>query len=442
MSGNSAAQPTLAKAKASQVWSWASWDWGTSAFSVIITTFVFPIFIVQALFSADGETTGLESAFAWAFTISGVIVAVLAPIMGQRADRSQRTKTWLGVNTFIVGIATILMAFLTPAPPFFIYGLVLYLVANVFYEFAFVNYNTVLVQISNPRNIGRISGFGWGLGYLGGIVALLVVLVGFIGLGEGGGLFGVTADDQLNIRLAFAFTGLWVALFTIPVLVGTPRSHAIEPGKPLSLGASYAKLFGDIGKLWRTERNTFNFLIASAIFRDGLAAVFTLGAVIAAAVFGFNTQGIMMFGIAANLVAGIGVFLGGFIEDRIGPKKLIVVSLIGLMVAGLYIFLFRDMGTITFWIGGLTLSFFVGPTQSSSRTFLGRLTTPGREGELFGLYATTGRGLSWMTGLLFAIVVSATGNTAWGILAIVLVLLIGLLLLLPIPAPRRAATDS
>lgn len=429
----------LPKAKLGQVWAWASWDWGTSAFSVIITTFVFPIFIVQALFANDPSETGaLESAFAWAYTISGVIVALLAPIMGQRADRSQRTKTWLGINTFIVGIATILMTFLTPAPSFFIWGLVLYLVANVFYEFAFVNYNTVLVQISNPRNIGRISGFGWGLGYIGGIVALLVVLVGFIGLGDGGGAFGVTSDDQLNIRLAFAFTGIWVALFAIPVLVGTPQSHAIEPGKPLSLGASYRKLFADIAKLWRTERDTFNFLIASAIFRDGLAAVFTLGAVIAAAVFDFETQGIMMFGIAANLVAGIGVFLGGAIEDAIGPKKLIIASLIGLIVGGLYIFLFREQGDVTFWIGGLLLSFFVGPTQSASRTFLGRLTTPGREGELFGLYATTGRGLSWMTGLLFALVVGISGNTAWGIMAIVFVLAVGLLLVLRIPAPSRS----
>jgi UMF1 family MFS transporter len=424
---------TYAKARASQVWSWALWDWGTSAFSVVITTFVFPIFIVQALFSPDGETTiGLESGFTWAYVAAGVIVALLAPVLGQRADRSRKTKTWLGLNTFIVGLATILMVFLVPNSGFFAFGLVLYVIANVFYEFAFVNYNTVLVQITNPRNIGRVSGFGWGLGYIGGIVALLVVLAGFVGLGEGTGIFGVTQDGQLNIRMAFLFTGLWVILFTIPVLVGTPRAPTLEVGDKIGFFASYGKLFRDIANLWRNERTTFNFLIASAIFRDGLAAVFTLGAVIAAAVFGFQTKDIMMFGIAANLVAGIGVFLGGVIEDKIGPKKLIIASLIGLIIGGLYVFMFRDMGTITFWIGGLILSFFVGPTQSASRTFLGRLTTPGREGELYGLYATTGRGLSWMTGLLFAIVVGVTGNTAWGIFAIVVVLAVGLGLTIPL----------
>lgn len=427
----STTSPALPK-KRGQVFSWALWDWGTSAFSVIITTFVFPIFIVQELFAGGGKTAGLESAFAWSYTIAGVIVAILAPVMGQRADRSQKTKTWLGINTFVVGLATIFMVFLVPDSGFFALGLVLYVIANIFYEFAFVNYNTVLVQISNPRNIGRVSGFGWGMGYIGGIVALLVVLVGFIGLGDGTGALGIPVDGQMNIRMAFLFTGIWVILFTIPVLVGTPTANAIEPGKPLGLFASYGKLFRDIGGLWRNERTTFAFLIASAIFRDGLAAVFTLGAVIAAAVFGFDTQGIMLFGIAANIVAGVGVFLGGIFEDWIGPKKLIIISLIGLIVGGLYVFIFRDMGTVTFWIGGLILSFFVGPTQSSSRTFLGRLTKPGREGELYGLYATTGRGLSWMTGLLFALVVGLSGDTAWGIFAIVLVLLVGLILVIPL----------
>jgi UMF1 family MFS transporter len=217
---------TLPKANAKHVWSWALWDWGTSAFSVIITTFVFPVFILQSAFAASGQNkSSLEGPFLAAFWISGFVVFCLAPVLGQRADRSQRTKTWLGANTFIVGLCTILLVFLVPAPSWFLVGLVLYALTNVFYEFAFVNYNTVLVQISNPRNIGRISGFGWGLGYLGGIIALLVVLVGFVGLGEGGGIFGITQDAQLNIRLAFVFTGIWVILFTLPVLLGTPTSR-------------------------------------------------------------------------------------------------------------------------------------------------------------------------------------------------------------------------
>ncbi len=424
------------------VFGWALWDWGTSAFSVIITTFVFPIYIVNELFINKGgypsSQGDLSSGFQWSFVIAGIIVAIAAPIVGQRADASGGLRTWLATNSIVVGAATIALAAIAPNPSFWIVGLALYVIANVFYEFAFVNYNTVLVRITTPRNIGRVSGFGWGLGYVGGIVALLIALIMFIGLGSGTGLLGITSDDALNVRLSFAFTGAWAILFALPVIFIAPRRTPGSARSRISIFSSYGKLFRDIARLYREDLTTFSFLIASAIFRDGLAAVFTLGAVIAGTVFGFSFTSIMYFGIAANLVAGIGVFLGGIIEDKIGPKAVIMGSLAGLIIAGMYVFLFRDMGQVTFWIGGLLLSLFVGPTQSSSRTFLGRLTTPGKEGELYGLYATTGRGLSWLTGLLFAVAAGLLGGDAYGILAIVLVLLVGLLLMIPL-RPKFAA---
>jgi UMF1 family MFS transporter len=418
------------------IFGWALWDWGTSAFSVIITTFVFPLYIVNELFlnkSGYPNTEGdLSSGFQWSFVVAGFIVAIAAPIIGQRADASGGLRAWLATNTIVVGVATIGLAAIAPNPSFWIIGLILYVVANVFYEFAFVNYNTVLVRITTSKNIGRVSGFGWGLGYIGGIVALLVVLVLFIGLSGETGLLGITPDNALNVRLSFAFAGVWAILFALPVFFIAPKKPAGSARKKLSIFASYGKLFKDIARLYREDLPTFSFLIASAIFRDGLAAVFTLGAVIAATVFGFDFTSIMFFGIAANIVGGIGVFIGGALEDKFGPKAIIMVSLCGLIVAGLFVFFFRDMGQITFWIGGLLLSLFVGPTQSSSRSFLGRLTKPGKEGELYGLYATTGRGLSWLTGLLFAVMAGLLGGDAFGILAIVFVLLIGLLLMIPI----------
>ena len=430
-----AAAPTIATRR-STIFGWALWDWGTSAFSVIITTFVFPIYIVNELFinkSGFPNSQGdLSSGFQWSFVIAGVIVAIAAPIIGQRADASGGLRAWLATNTIVVGLATIALAAIAPNPSFWIVGLLLYVIANVFYEFAFVNYNTVLVRITTSKNIGRVSGFGWGLGYIGGIVALLATLILFIGLSGDTGLLGITPDDALNVRLSFAFTGAWAILFALPVIFIAPKKSPGAARKKTGIFASYGKLFKDIARLYREDLPTFSFLIASAIFRDGLAAVFTLGAVIAGTVFGFDFTSIMYFGIAANLVAGIGVFIGGVVEDKVGPKAVIMFSLSGLIVAGLFVFLFRDMGQITFWIGGLLLSLFVGPTQSSSRSFLGRLTTPGKEGELYGLYATTGRGLSWLTGLLFAVTAGLLGGDAFGILAIVLVLLVGLLLMVPL----------
>jgi len=418
------------------IFGWALWDWGTSAFSVIITTFVFPIYIVSELFlnkSGYPQTQGdLSSGFQWSFVVAGFIVAIAAPIIGQRADASGGLRSWLATNTIVVGIATIALAAVAPNPSFWIVGLMLYVIANVFYEFAFVNYNTVLVQITTSKNIGRVSGFGWGMGYIGGIVALLAALVLFIGLTGETGLLGITPDDALNVRLSFAFAGAWAILFALPVIFIAPKKDPRVAKQKMSIWGSYAKLGRDIARLYREDLPTFSFLIASAIFRDGLAAVFTLGAVIAGTVFGFSFTEIMYFGIAANIVGGIGVFIGGVIEDKVGPKAVIMASLTGLILAGLFVFVFRDMGQITFWIGGLLLSLFVGPTQSSSRAFLGRLTSPGKEGELYGLYATTGRGLSWLTGLLFAVTAGLLGGDAFGILAIVVVLFVGLLLMIPI----------
>jgi UMF1 family MFS transporter len=171
------------------------------------------------------------------------------------------------------------------------------------------------------------------------------------------------------------------------------------------------------------------------VFRDGLAGVFTFGAIIGMQVFGFSTSEVLYFAVAANLVAGIGTFVGGWLDDKLGAKNIILGSLVGLIVAGTAV-LFVPNAQVWFWIFGLALCLFVGPVQSASRSFLSRITPHGREGEIFGLYATTGRAVSFLAPGLFALFVSATGDTRYGILGIVLVLFAGLLLMLPVKAKQ------
>jgi UMF1 family MFS transporter len=436
--------------KRGQVLSWALWDWGTSAFSVLITTFVFARYIISDAFidpkivdayTASGETgaakvayddalNGLANGLSMSVWIGGIIIVFVAPILGQRADAMGRRRMWLGINTGIVILATIGMFFIEPSQAFWIYGIVLYAIANIFYEFANVNYNAMLLQVSTPKNVGSVSGFGWGMGYIGGIVVLLISLFGFA-LGDNH-WFGIPSDASLNIRVIFLIAAAWSLIFSIPVLTVVPEISALPGAKRLSLAGSYKKLVHDIRALFRNDRQTFYFLLASAIFRDGLVAVFALGAILAGTVFGFTFTEILFFGIAANLVAGIGVFLGGVIDNRIGPKPVIVGSLIGLIIAGLFVFFLHDGGPIIFWIGGLVLSLFVGPTQSASRSLLARVSNNRNEGELFGLYATTGRLVVWLSPLLFWILTTTLGAQYWGILAIVFVLLVGLIIIIPI----------
>jgi UMF1 family MFS transporter len=201
---NNAVNQALGKTPLLQTISWALWDWGTSAFSVLITTFVFARYIVSDYFidpdvvaaykprpdvTIEGgfeervynaASSALTANLGWALAIGGVVVAILAPIVGQRTDQGGRRRRWLGINTLVVIVATLAMFFVEGTPDFFILGLVLITVATVFYEMANVNYNAMLLQISTPGNVGRISGFGWGLGYLGGIVVLVIALLGFI----------------------------------------------------------------------------------------------------------------------------------------------------------------------------------------------------------------------------------------------------------------------
>jgi UMF1 family MFS transporter len=294
----------------------------------------------------------------------------------------------------------------------------------------------MLTQVSTRENIGRVSGFGWGMGYVGGIVLLLLLLVLFIqsfGDPDAGGLLAVTEEGGLNIRLAVLASALWYAVFAIPVLLRVPEIPAQDRQVRVGFFRSYVVLWGTLRSLWRDSRQVLLFLVASAVFRDGLAGVFTFGAIIAAQVFGFSSTEVLYFAVAANVVAGVSTFVAGRFDDRFGPKRVILASLGSLIVLGT-VMLFIGTSQTGFWIVGLGLGLFVGPVQSASRSFLARVAPEGREGEMFGLYATTGRAVSFLAPGLFALFVGVTGDTRLGILGIVLILGAGLLLMLPVTA--------
>jgi UMF1 family MFS transporter len=331
--------------------------------------------------------------------------------------------------------------FVGPKPEFLIFGLVLYAIGSVVQETAFINYYAMLKQVTTPKNMGKVSGFAWGLGYVGGILLLLVSLIGFV-LPDNP-WFGVSTDNAENIRVLFLFAAGWMAIFTIPLALFVPEVPASAESSKVSILESYKALFRQIVALRKRSPEALKFLIASAIYRDGLAGVFTFGAILGSVAFGFTKTGVIFFGIAANIVAGLGAALGGILDDRIGTKRTIVGSLAGLVIAGLGVFVFAGIGPITYWVGGLALCLFVGPAQASSRTFVARFTPEGREGEIFGLYQTTGRAASFLSPTLWTISLSlaaAAGieNTAiFGILGIVIVLIVGLALMARVhPAPE------
>ncbi len=418
-----------------RILAWALWDWGGSAFNAITTTFVFTVYLASKGFGDPDDTTALLGVTG---IVGGVLVALIAPVTGQRSDGTGRRKLWLGINTAIVVIAIGLMFFVKEAPAYLPLGLVLLAVGTLFFEIASVNYNAMLSQVSSKRTVGRVSGFGWSMGYFGGIVLLLILYFGFIHPDVG--LFGVTDKDGLSVRVSMAIAALWMAGFSIPVLLSVPEppitvASSGERGIAaffVRIGKSYARLVRDIGGLWKISRRTVWFLIASAVFRDGLTGVFTYGGVLAAVAFGFSSSDVIIFAIAANVVAGVSTVIVGRLDDVLGPKPVMVGALVGAVIAGLCVFVFHSGGTTVFWVFGLLMCIFVGPAQSASRSFLARVIPAGHEGEVFGLYQTTGKAATVLAPLLFTLFVTLFHSSIYGIIGIVIVLAVGLALLIPI----------
>jgi len=366
-----------------------------------------------------------------------VLIALLAPVLGQQSDARGRRKLWLGINTAGVVIILLALFFVQGKPSFFLFGLVLFGIGTIFYEIASVNYNAMLAQVSTPKNVGRVSGIGWASGYLAGIVLLLIVYFALVSGSDAGvaGLLKVSTADGLNLRLVEVVAAVWTLGFSLPVFFAVPEIPPSARREKVSFFRSYAVLVRDIRGLWKTDRNTVKFLIASAVFRDGLTGVFTFGAIIARGSFGFSAGEVLYFGIAANVVAGVSTILAGRLDDTLGPRRVIFISLIGLVIAGLAVFFLHSDGQVVFWVGALVLCLFVGPAQSASRSFLTRVTPPHRQGELFGLYATTGRAATFFAPLMFSLFIAIFGAQVWGMLGIVVVIAVGLVLFLFVKTP-------
>lgn len=412
---------------------WAMWDWGSQPFNTVITTFVFSVYITSSSF---GGTNATSTALAISTAIAGLFVAVLAPVLGQNSDRSGRTVRNLRLQTWLLAGLSAALYVVQPNPAYLWVGLGLLAVGSVVSEIAGVNYNATIDQVATGKTVGRVSGFGWGMGYLGGIIVLLLLY--FLLIKPDVGLFGVTDEGASDIRVSMLLCGLWTLVFTIPAFL-VLRDRDRERAPRVDVVTSYRLVWQSITGLWATSRHTVYFLLASALFRDGLAGVFAFGAVLAHGTFGLSAGDVIVFGAAANIIAGFATMAFGLLDDRIGPKRVILISLGSLVVLGLLIFVLHDGGATVFWVLGLLMTVFVGPAQAASRSFLARLIPEGKNGEIFGLYATTGRVVSFMSpvafGAFIAIGAALTGqeNTQyWGILGIVLILGAGFAVMLPV----------
>ncbi|MDT5019216.1 MAG: transporter, family [Mycobacterium sp.] len=435
----SESRPPAHAAARSRVVAWALWDCGSTGLSAIVVTFVFSIYLTRSVGEDLPAGTSPASLLGWALFFSGATVALLAPVTGVWVDAAHRRRRTLAVLTAMVVVLTAAMSLIRDDSRYLLAGLLLLGFAAACNDLASVPYNAMLRQLTTPETSGRVSGFGWAAGYVGSMVLIVVVYAGFItGDGPTVGLLDIPTADGQNVRAAMLVTAAWMAAFAMPVLITPPPSADIEPPARSSIGVlgAYRKLWADLVAEWRRDRNVVYYLLASAVFRDGLAGVFTFGAVLGVTVYGISPADVLLFGISANVVAATGAVLGGLLDDRVGSKTVILSSLAAMIAVGATMMALS--GPAAFWVCGLLLCLFIGPTQSSARTLLLRMTASGKEGVAFGLYTMTGRAVAPLAPLMFSTFVAVIGADRAGIGGLLLVLAAGFIAMLAVRVPRRA----
>jgi len=425
---------------------WALWDLGSTGLNAIVATFVFAVYLTSSVGVGISGGTTPASWLGRAGAIAGLTVALLAPAVGVWVESPHRRRRALSVLTGLAVTLTCAMFFIRDRPSYLLAGLVLLGATAACGDLASVPYNAMLRQLSTPQTVGRISGLGWASGYLGSVLLLLLIYTGFIsGSGSGPnatrGLLRAPLQNGLYVREAMLVAAAWLAVLALPLLLVAHRlPESTEVHQPTSMLGGYRKLWTEVSAEWRRDRNLVYFLFASALFRDGLAAIFAFGAVLGVNVYGISQANVLIFGVVASVVAAVGAVLGGFVDHRTGSKPVIVASLVAIVVVTLTLMVLS--GSVAFWVCGLLLCMFIGPSQSSARALLLQMAKHGREGVAFGLYTMTGRAVSFVAPWLFSVFVDGFGAVRAGLGGISLVLIAGLLAMLAVRVPVRGAVAA
>jgi UMF1 family MFS transporter len=317
-----------------------------------------------------------------------------------------------------------------PDPAFVLFTLIVIGISNLAVEMAGVFYNAMLPDIAARDRLGRLSGWAWGLGYAGGLACLLVALIAFVQTETP--LFGLDPDRGEHVRATGPLVALWLLVFALPLFLLTPDRPATRISSAAAVRQGLAQLKDTFVHL-RRYRAIARFLIARMIYIDGLNTLFAFGGIFAAGTFGMSLAEVIQFGIMLNVTAGLGAVAFGWLDDRIGAKRTILMALAGLIVCGAAaVFAQSKTG---FWIAACLLGIFIGPTQASSRSLMARLAPPEARTEMFGLYALSGKVTSFLGPFVLGTVTYYTSSQRLGMATILIFLAVGGALLWPLPEP-------
>jgi len=413
------------------IFSWCLYDWANSAFSTVISTFIFSVYFARGIY---GDETAGSAVWGYALGFAGLAVAVLSPVLGAVADRAGRRKPWLAAFVLLTVLPVALLWYAKPSPGYVAYALACVVLASVAFELANVFYNAMLTDIAPQDRLGRVSGWAWGAGYAGGLGCLGLSLVGFVQPETP--WFGLEKANGENIRATALVVALWFTLFALPLFLFTRDVPPTGLRLRAAVGAGLHQL-RDTAREVRRYRPIVLFLISSALYRDGLATLFAMGGLYAAGTFAMTFEQILVFAIALNVAAGIGAAGFGWIDDWLGSRRTVMLSLLGLMGFGVPVLLVEDPRLFVALAVGLGI--FVGPAQAAGRSFMARISPPAMETEMFGLYALAGKSVAFLGPILFGLATETFSSQRAGMATVFLFFLAGALVLRHGPEAAKPA---
>lgn len=433
----------MAEYNRKRVWGWFFYDWASQPYSTLILTFIFGPYINELI----GDGTEAQAAWGYGVAAAGIIIALLAPVLGAIADGSGNRMRWIWVFSacYVVGAGMLW----TAAPDNFnlIATMAFFGLGLIGMEFTTIFTNSFLPDMGPREKLGSISGNGWAFGYAGGLIALLIMLALLAESPTTGKtmidldpLFGLDASAREGTRAVGPLTAIWYAVFMIPFFLWVRETRQSVSGKAV-VGPALRQLGGTLRRLPKTQ-SLFAYLTSSMFYRDALNGMYTFGGIYAGGVLGWGTIDVGIFGILAIVFGAFFAWLGGIYDERIGPKPVIRFCIIVLLLVAITtVTVSREsvlmipvaegskLPDITFYVLGCVIGAAGGVLGSASRTMMVRQANPDRMTEAFGLYALSGKATSFLAPLLIGVATSVSGSQQIGVSPLIVLFLIGLVLL-------------
>lgn len=426
-----------------RIWGWFFFDWASQPYNTLLITFIFGPYVAELI----GDGVRAQAVWGFGIGLAGVLIAVLAPVLGAMADTGGNRLRWIWGFSVLYVIGSGMLWFAAPDTFNLHLTLFFFAIGMIGMEFATIFTNSMLPELAPREDIGRLSGNGWAFGYIGGLITLALMLALFAESAETGktmlGLnpvFGLDAATREGTRFVGPLTALWYAAFMVPFFlwVRDPRGSRAQPG---AVKQALTGLWGTLTHLPRTP-SLFAFLGGSMLYRDALNGMYVFGGIYAAGVLGWSVVDTGIFGIIAIIAGALFAWIGGHMDARMGPKPVITIAILVLTtvamatvtvsregVLGIAVGPESSLPDIAFYVLGSMIGAAGGMLQSASRTMMVRQANPDRMTEAFGLYALAGKATSFLAPFAIGTATALSGSQQIGVMPLIALFLLGLLML-------------